>query len=71
MFEKCKDVTGFACLIAEVVKYPMPNTFDDAIKSKFANEWKLAITEEIQSMYEDGIWKIVPLPKSARTIDCK
>lgn len=29
--EKCKDVTEFACLIAEVVKFPTPETFDDSM----------------------------------------
>lgn len=31
----------------------------------------MAITEEIQSICENGIWKLVPLPKGARTIDYK
>lgn len=65
------DFAEFCSCVTESVKYPTPETFDQAVKSKHANDWKLAMTEEIHSMSENGAWKLVPLPKWAKTIDSK
>ena len=38
------------------------STFKEAILSQKSSEWKSAINEELNSMKENGVWKLVDRP---------
>ncbi|KAK9208458.1 hypothetical protein WN944_000814 [Citrus x changshan-huyou] len=61
-----------------VVVYALPvidddilNTFGEALRSSESDQWKLAIEEEMKSLYQNQTWELVKLPKGKRAIDNK
>jgi transposase InsO family protein len=48
-----------------------PTTYQEAMKSKDAEEWKQAIQEELQSIEHCGTWELVELPKGRNTVSSK
>lgn len=46
-------------------------TVREALSSPVAEEWRLAIREEIDNLQKRGTWKLVPRPAKARVIDSK
>src|SRR5438477_91790 len=49
-----------------------PKTFSEAIASPEANLWQEAIKSELDSLYENNTWSIVPvLPAGRKAIDSK
>ncbi|CAM8986036.1 unnamed protein product [Rhodiola kirilowii] len=65
------DLAEFALVAARSIETVVPETYKQAMISKNANEWKIAMTEEIESMHANDTWKLIPKPENARTIDCK
>ncbi|XP_023245158.1 uncharacterized protein LOC111642855 [Copidosoma floridanum] len=49
-------------LLAEICKDP--TSYQDALKSKNSTEWRKAIEEELKSMNDNCVWKIVKKPMS-------
>ena len=48
-----------------------PRSYAEAVRSKYAKQWQQAMSEEMQSLYENNTWILVPKPKDQRVIDCK
>jgi hypothetical protein len=48
-----------------------PRNYKDALKSKDADKWKLAIQNEVDSLTEKGVWKIVDRPRDRKAIGYK
>ena len=48
-----------------------PKTFTEAISSRDSAFWKEAINDEMDSLMSNGIWKLVDLPPSSKSIGCK
>lgn len=65
------NTTKFSFLIAEHVKFPTLDTFEEAIRSKFVDKWKSPMADEIQSMSENNTWKLVLVPQGAKAIESK
>jgi Reverse transcriptase (RNA-dependent DNA polymerase) len=44
--------------------YPIhtPNSYKEAMKTPQADEWRKACTEEVQSLQENAVWKLVDVP---------
>ena len=40
-----------------------PTTYREALNSDKANEWLIAMRDEMQSMSENDVWELVDLPK--------
>ncbi|CAM8990208.1 unnamed protein product [Rhodiola kirilowii] len=71
LFEGCDKMIHYALLAAESVKFAVPETYEQALHDKNANEWIKAMHEEIQSMYENKTWTLVPKPSNVKTVACK
>ncbi|KAL6175649.1 hypothetical protein ACLB2K_052288 [Fragaria x ananassa] len=48
-----------------------PTTFKEAIESSNSQKWEEAMVSELKSMKANDVWKLVQLPKNAKTIGCK
>ena len=48
-----------------------PTTYREALSSDKANEWLIAIRDEMQSMSDNDVWELVDLPKGYKPIGCK
>ncbi|CAM8957332.1 unnamed protein product [Rhodiola kirilowii] len=71
LFEGCDKMIHYALLAVESVKFTVPETYEQALHDKHANEWVKAMHEEIQSMYENKTWTLVPKPANVKTVTCK
>ena len=48
-----------------------PTTYREALNSDKANEWLIAMRDEMQSMSNNDVWELVDLPKGYKPIRCK
>ena len=48
-----------------------PKTYKEAISSEKAENWKMAMAEEMDSLKENQVWKLVPLPPEQKLIKSK
>ena len=48
-----------------------PTTYREALSSDKANEWLIAMKDEMQSMLDNDVWELVDLPKGYKPIGCK
>ncbi|RVW21621.1 Retrovirus-related Pol polyprotein from transposon TNT 1-94 [Vitis vinifera] len=48
-----------------------PTTYCEALSSDKANEWLIAMRDEMQSMSDNDVWELVDLPKGYKPIGCK
>ena len=48
-----------------------PLTIEEALASPQAEQWKLAIQEELQALYGNNTWELVPRPYARKAIPCK
>ena len=48
-----------------------PTTYSEALNSDKANEWLIAMRDEMQSMLDNDVWELVDLPKGYKPIGCK
>jgi len=48
-----------------------PQTYKEAISGDYAEHWKQAMEEEINSLRSNNTWSLVKIPKNARILDCK
>ena len=48
-----------------------PTTYCEALSSDKANEWLIAMRDEMQSMSDNDVWELVDLPKGYKPIRCK
>ena len=55
-------------LCAAISTSVVPNTYKQAIKSTDANQWESAMLDEIKSLHERNVWKLVPRPSNQDTI---
>ena len=54
-----------------VQEIPEPETFDEALSSPHAKEWKLATDSEYQSLIDNDTWDLVELPEGRTAVGCK
>lgn len=48
-----------------------PRTFKMAVRSRLREKWLKAITEELEALEENGVWKVVRLPRGAHALHAK
>lgn len=48
-----------------------PNTYKQAMRSPDAKLWRKAAEEEINSLYSNGTWDLVPLPEGRKAVGSK
>ncbi|KAL0411003.1 UNVERIFIED_CONTAM: Retrovirus-related Pol polyprotein from transposon TNT 1-94 [Sesamum latifolium] len=48
-----------------------PTTYEEAVTSPKANEWIIAMKEEMSSMAKNNVWELVDLPARRKTIENK
>ncbi|CAL8115729.1 unnamed protein product [Prunus armeniaca] len=48
-----------------------PSTYREAIASDERDSWISAMTEEMESLYKNSIWELVPKPKDKKLVECK
>ena len=48
-----------------------PINFREAMKSSYSDKWISAMNEEYNSMHDNKVWELVPLPEGAKPIGCK
>ncbi|KAH9752071.1 hypothetical protein KPL71_014550 [Citrus sinensis] len=54
-----------------VIDDDIPNTFGEALRSSESDQWKLAMEEEMKSLYQNQTWELVKLLKGKRVIGNK
>ncbi|KAH9656608.1 hypothetical protein KPL70_022746 [Citrus sinensis] len=57
--------------LEKVIDDDIPNTFGEALCSSESDQWKLAMEEEMKSLYQNQTWELVKLPKGKRAIGNK
>ena len=62
------DGRDFVCSVnvEQFGKVPIPNTYDEAMASKFAHRWKEAMEREIRELLGRRTWEAVDLPKGRK-----
>ena len=50
---------------------PIPKTYQEAIHSPFAAQWKAAMDEEFDSLITNKTWRLTTLPPGRKVIRCK
>ena len=50
---------------------PEPTSIEEALSSAKQEEWKKAISTEMESINENDIWELVELPENKQVIGCK
>ena len=69
---RCKpDRYGVWVNSQETADDPEPVTVDDALLSPNKQRWKNAMDKEMQSIHENDVWSLVPLPSNRKAIGCK
>lgn len=48
-----------------------PNSYEEAVSSKEADNWRRAMKEEMDSLASNETWSLVSLPKDRKAIDCR
>ncbi|CAL9023524.1 unnamed protein product [Prunus brigantina] len=48
-----------------------PTTYREAISSDERDSWISARTEEMESLYKNSVWELVPKPKDRKLVGCK
>ena len=48
-----------------------PITFEEATSGPDSQKWIKAIGDELQSMKDNGVWDLVPMPEGVRPVSCK
>jgi hypothetical protein len=48
-----------------------PTSFEEAMRSDNSSKWFEAKEDEIKSMNTNKVWDLEPIPKEAKTVDCK
>ena len=66
----CAELVYYALNIADTIG-DEPTTFQEAIGSSQAEQWTMAMVEELQSLEKNQTWKLVRLPKGKKKIGCK
>ena len=50
---------------------PSPESYDEAVHGPFAEYWRPAVQNEIDSLFHHEVWKLEPLPPGALQLPCK
>ena len=48
-----------------------PTSYEEAINSNLSSEWNKAMTDELNSMYQNDVWDLVELPMGVKPVGCK
>ena len=48
-----------------------PSTYEKAVNCSDLGKWMIAMQEEMESLYKNGTWDMVRLPKGKKAIRCK
>ncbi|KAK4388273.1 Retrovirus-related Pol polyprotein from transposon TNT 1-94 [Sesamum angolense] len=59
---------SFMCASVDIDE---PTTYEEAVTSPNANEWIIAMKEEMSSMAKNNVWELVDLPTGRKTIGNK
>jgi hypothetical protein len=57
--------------VMSVIETNDPLTYDNAISSEDAKEWKQAMDEEMEALLSNNTWKLVPLPSGRKAVGSK
>lgn len=52
-------------------KFREPKSYEEALKSPQANQWTLAMQEELENIEKNNTWEEIQLPKNRKAIDSK
>ena len=59
-------------VLCKMVTDSEPKAIEEAMNGPEANEWTMAVQDELDSLNEMNTWTLVPLPKNVRNVvDCK
>ena len=64
---RCFDIDGEA-LMTILQDNDEPNTIEEALSSLNKDKWRNALEDEMESMKENQVWKLVELPKRRKVI---
>lgn len=66
------DLVAYALTVAQDIEsVEEPSTFNEAVNSKDADKWIVAMYDEMESLQKNNTWNLVPLPKGEKTVHCK
>jgi hypothetical protein len=60
-----------ATLVKTAANGPEPQTYEEAMRAKDAQQWKHAMDEEMASLLANGTWTLEPLPEGVKPIPAK
>jgi len=64
-------MAAYALYATEEINSNEPATYQEAINHPEAENWLLAMKEEMESLYKNQTWKLVELPKGRHVVGCK
>ena len=64
-------MAAYALHAAKEIDLNEPATYEEAINHLEAENWLLAMKEEMESLYKNQTWKLVELPKGRHVVGCK
>lgn len=57
--------------LADVHKYALPRTVQEALTSPYAKFWLTALNDELASLHKNNTWQLVSRPANTKVIPCK
>ena len=66
------DLVAYALNVAEGIdSSEEPSTYAEAVSCDDSGKWMIAMQEEMESLYKNGTWDLVKLPKDKKAVRCK
>nr|GFB12057.1 retrovirus-related Pol polyprotein from transposon TNT 1-94 [Tanacetum cinerariifolium] len=65
------DYVAYALEIGDDIGSDDPKTYKEVVASKDAENWIIAMNEEMQSLKKSKTWDLVTLPKGVKPVGCK
>ena len=65
------DSISFALATREYIETEEIQSYNEAVASKEATNWLMAMNEEMKSLEKNETWDLVPLYKGGKPVGCK
>nr|GFB17973.1 retrovirus-related Pol polyprotein from transposon TNT 1-94 [Tanacetum cinerariifolium] len=65
------DYVAYALAVGDDIRSDDSKTYKEAVASKDAENWIIAMNEEMQSFEKNKTWDLVTLPKGVKPVGCK
>lgn len=66
-----EDFSNFVMLVTKDGDLLEPSDYMEAMRDPLRDKWRGRVDQEMESLYKNGTWVLVPRPKDIKVIGCK